>query len=56
MLLTEQGRLPSAPAGLWRTITDDGFALAIVLGSVTLVWALAGIIAAVALTAERILA
>lgn len=50
------GALRSAPAGLWRTITDDGFALAIVLGSVAVAWAAAGIIAAVALTVERILA
>ena len=48
--------LPPARAGFWRTVTDDGFALAIVLGSVALAWAAAGIIAAVALAVERIAA
>ena len=46
----------AAHAGLFHTLVDDGFALAIVLGSVALAWTAAGIIAAVALTAERILA
>lgn len=45
-----------AHAGIWRTLCADGFALAIVAGCIALTWAAAGIIAAVALTAERILA
>lgn len=41
--------LPSASAGIFRTLVDDGFALAIVLGSVALAWIAAGIIAAIML-------
>ena len=49
------GSLRSAPAGLWRTVTDDGFALAIVLGSVALAWLAAGALAGIILLVERVI-
>lgn len=48
--------LPSARAGLWRTVCDDGFALAIALGAVAIAWTAAGILAGLALAVERIAA
>jgi hypothetical protein len=48
--------LPSARAGLWRTLVDDGFALAIVAACVALAWIAAGILAVIIAAVERITA